>query len=176
MIFTETAIPGVVMVEPEPARDSRGFFARLHCPEEFARAGWPFTPVQTSVSHNARKGSLRGLHYQADPYAEAKLVRVTRGRAFDVVVDLRPESPTYRRWAGVELDPQRANAVLIPPGIAHGFLTLEDETDVFYQISPAYIPGHDRGVRWNDPAFGVEWPTAPAVISERDSSYPDHPG
>jgi dTDP-4-dehydrorhamnose 3,5-epimerase len=175
MIFAETAIPGVVVVEAEPARDARGFFARLHCPDEFARAGWPFVPAQTSLSRNARAGVLRGLHYQAAPYAETKLVRVTRGRAYDVVVDLRPDSPTHRRWAAVELDAERANAVLIPQGIAHGFLTLVDETDVLYQIAPAYAPGHDRGVRWDDPAFGIDWPMRPSIVSERDATYPDYP-
>jgi dTDP-4-dehydrorhamnose 3,5-epimerase len=174
VIFTQTAIPGVVVVEPAPTADERGFFARLHCPEAFAQAGWPFEPVQTSLSHNARAGVLRGMHYQAAPYAETKLVRCTRGRAFDVVVDLRPESPTYRRWAGVELDPVGARAVLIPEGIAHGFLTLEDDTDLLYQIAPAYVPGHERGVRWDDPAFGIAWPRAPAVISARDAAYPDY--
>jgi dTDP-4-dehydrorhamnose 3,5-epimerase len=130
MIFTETAIAGVVVVEAEPASDDRGFFARLHCPDEFAEAGRPFVPAQTSLSHNRKALTLRGLHYQGPPYAETKLVRATRGRAFDVVVDLRPDSPTHRRWAAVELDAARANAVLIPEGIAHGFLTLEDETDI----------------------------------------------
>jgi dTDP-4-dehydrorhamnose 3,5-epimerase len=172
--FAETAIPGVVVVEPAPARDDRGFFARLHCPQAFAAAGRPFEPVQTSLSHNARAGTLRGMHYQAAPYAETKLVRCTRGRAFDVAVDLRPESPTYRRWVGVELDPAGARAVLIPEGIAHGFITLEDDTDLLYQIAPAYTPGHDRGVRWDDPAFGIAWPRPPAVISARDAAYPDY--
>lgn len=174
MIFTETAIPGVVVVEAQAHRDDRGFFARLHCPEEFASAGHPFVPAQTSLSHNARAGTLRGMHYQARPYAETKLVRATRGRAFDVVVDLRPDSPTHRQWAGVELDAARANAVLIPEGIAHGFLTLEDETDVLYQIAPAYSPGHDRGVRWDDPVFSIDWPAAPTVISARDAAYADY--
>ena len=175
MIFTETAVAGVVVVEPEPASDARGFFARLHCPEDFARAGHAFVPAQTSLSHNARAGTLRGLHYQAAPHAETKLVRITRGRAFDVVVDLRPDSPTHRGWTGVELDAANTRAVLIPEGVAHGFLTLEDDTDVLYQIAPAYTPGHDRGVRWNDPAFAVAWPFAPLVISDRDAAYPDYP-
>jgi dTDP-4-dehydrorhamnose 3,5-epimerase len=174
VIFTETAIAGVVVVEAQPHRDDRGAFARLHCPEEFAKAGWPFEPVQTSLSQNLKAGTLRGMHYQAAPYAETKLVRATRGRAFDVVVDLRTDSPTYRRWAGVELDAGRANAVLIPEGIAHGFLTLEDDTDILYQIAPAYRPGHDSGVRWDDPAFGIDWPRPPAVISPRDAAYPDY--
>jgi len=176
MIFRETEIPGVVVVEPEFRRDARGGFGRLHCPEDFAAAGWPFVPAQTSLSQNLKAGTLRGMHYQAAPYAETKLVRATRGRAFDVVVDLRPESPTHRRWTAVELDPESARAVLIPEGVAHGFITLEDDTDVLYQIAPAYVPGHDRGVRWDDPAFGIAWPGPPAVISERDAAYPDYGG
>ena len=174
MIFTGTALEGVLVVEPEPARDARGSFARLHCPDEFARAGHPFVPAQTSLSHNAKAGTLRGLHYQAAPHAETKLVRVTRGRAFDVVVDLRQGSPTHRAWTAIELDAASARAVLIPEGVAHGFLTLEDDTDVLYQIAPAYTPGHDRGVRWNDPAFAVAWPAQPSVISDRDAAYPDY--
>ncbi|HEY9217329.1 MAG TPA: dTDP-4-dehydrorhamnose 3,5-epimerase, partial [Phenylobacterium sp.] len=114
------------------------------------------------------------LHYQAAPHAEVKLVRVTRGRAFDVVVDLRRESPTFRRWLGVELSAEAANAVLIGEGLAHGFLTLEPNTDVVYQIAPRYEPGHDRGVRWDDPAFNIEWPAEPEVISPRDAAYPDY--
>ena len=173
MTFIQTAIPGVVVVEPEMRRDARGGFARLHCPEAFAAAGRPFVPVQTSLSQNRKAGTLRGMHYQGAPHAETKLVRVVRGRAFDVALDLRPESPAFRKWTAVELDPDSARAVLIPEGVAHGFITLEDDTDVLYQIAPAYVPGHDRGVRWDDPAFGIDWPRAPAVISERDATYPD---
>lgn len=176
MIFTETAIAGVVVVEAEPHRDDRGAFARLHCPEDFAAAGWAFEPVQTSLSQNLKAGTLRGLHYQAAPYAETKLVRATRGRAFDVAVDLRTGSPTHRRWTAVELDAARANAVLIPEGVAHGFMTLEDGTDILYQIAPAYRPGHDSGVRWDDAAFAIAWPRDPAVISARDAAYPDYTG
>lgn len=174
MIFRPTAIDGVVVVEPEARRDERGSFSRFHCPAEFAAAGHPFAPVQTSLSHNARAGTLRGMHFQAVPFAETKLVRVTRGRAYDVCVDLRADSPTHRRWVGVELDADGALAVLIPEGIAHGFLTLEDDTDVLYQIAPAYVPGHDAGVRWDDPAFGIAWPSDPIVISGRDAGYGDY--
>lgn len=174
MIFREAGIAGVFAVEIEPASDERGFFARLHCPADFARAGIPFEPAQTSLSHNRAAGTLRGMHYQAPPMAETKLVRVTRGRAYDVVVDLRPDSPTYRGWAGFELSAENGRAVYIPEGLAHGFLTLEPDTDVLYQIAPAYTPGHDRGVRWDDPAFGIEWPAAPTVISARDAAYADY--
>jgi dTDP-4-dehydrorhamnose 3,5-epimerase len=174
MRFSPAEIAGVVIVDLEPAADTRGFFARLHCPEDFAAAGWPFVPAQTSLSRNLAAGTLRGLHYQAAPHAETKLVRVTRGRAFDVVVDLRPDSPTHRRWTALELSAEVGQAILIPPGLAHGFLTLEPDTDVLYQISPAFDPGHDQGVRWNDPAFGVEWPAEPKVISGRDAGYANY--
>lgn len=176
MKFVPTPIVGVVRVEAEPHADDRGLFARLHCPEEFAAAGIAFAPAQTSVSRNPTAGTLRGMHYQAAPHAETKLVRVTRGRVFDVAVDLRTDSPTYRRWTGAELSAENLVGLFIPEGIAHGFLTLEPDSDVVYQIAPAYRPGHDAGVRWNDPAFGIDWPAQPKLISERDASYPDHRG
>jgi dTDP-4-dehydrorhamnose 3,5-epimerase len=174
MRFAETAIAGVVVVDIEARQDERGAFARLQCPEEFAAAGHPFAPAQTSLSRNPTAGTLRGMHYQPAPYAETKLVRVVRGRMFDVAVDLRPASPTYRRWVSEELSADNARALLIPEGVAHGFLTLEPDTDVLYQISPAFRPGHEAGVRWNDPAFAIAWPAAPALISPRDATYPDH--
>lgn len=176
MRFVPTPIAGVVRVEAEPHADERGLFARLHCPEEFAAAGIAFEPAQTSVSRNPKAGTLRGMHYQAAPHAETKLVRVARGRVFDVAVDLRPDSPTYRQWTGVELSADNLVGLYIGEGIAHGFLTLEPDSDVVYQIAPAYRPGHDAGVRWDDPAFGIDWPGHPQLISERDASYPDHRG
>jgi dTDP-4-dehydrorhamnose 3,5-epimerase len=154
MRFGATGIAGVVRVDWEPRGDARGSFARLHCPDEFAAAGHPFEPVQTSLSRNPVEGTLRGMHYQPSPHGETKLVRVVRGRVFDVAIDLRPDSPTYRRWTGAELSAENGAALLIPEGIAHGFLTLEPDTDVLYQISPKYAPGHEAGVRWDDPAFG----------------------
>lgn len=175
MIFQEAALKGVFIVEMEKHADARGFFARTFCPDEFARAGIPFQPAQSSVSHNTAARTLRGMHYQAAPFAETKLVRVTRGAAFDVVVDLRADSPTFRQWTGVELTAENGRAIFIPEGFAHGFLTLGPDTDVLYQIAPRFTPGHDRGVRWNDPAFGIEWPSEPAVISERDAGYGDFP-
>jgi dTDP-4-dehydrorhamnose 3,5-epimerase len=165
-----------MIVDVEPRSDARGSFARLHCPDEFAAAGHPFTPAQTSLSRNPQAGTLRGMHHQPAPQAEAKLVRAVRGRIFDVAVDLRPASPTHRRWTATELSAENARALLIPEGVAHGFLTLEADTDVLYQISPAFQPGHEAGVRWNDPAFGIAWPAAPTLISERDAGYPDYPG
>ena len=173
MRFTPTGIAGVTRVELEPATDDRGFFARLHCPEDFAAAGHPFVPAQTSLSRNRRAFTLRGLHYEAVPHEEAKLVRVTRGRIFDVAVDLRPGSPTERQWTGTELSAENGVALLIGPGLAHGFLTLEDDTDVLYQIDRIFEPGHGRGARWDDPAFAIAWPARPLVISERDATYPD---
>ena len=176
MRFSETGIPGVVAVDIEPREDARGAFARLHCPDEFAAAGYPFAPAQTSLSRNPHVGTLRGMHYQPAPHAEAKLVRAVRGRIFDVALDLRPDSPTYRRWTSAELSAESGRALLIPEGVAHGFLTLEPDTDVLYQITPAFQPGHEAGVRWDDPAFAIAWPAAPQVISERDAGYPDHQG
>lgn len=173
MRFTATELAGVAIVDIEPAVDDRGAFARLQCPEEFQAAGWSFTPVQTSLSRNPRAFTLRGMHYEPQPHEEAKLVRVTRGRIFDVALDLRPGSPSFGRWTGVELSADNARAFLIAPGVAHGFLTLEPDTDVIYQIDKIFTPGHGRGVRWNDPAFDIRWPAAPVLISERDATYPD---
>jgi dTDP-4-dehydrorhamnose 3,5-epimerase len=176
MRFVPTDIAGVVVVEAEPHTDDRGGFARLHCPEEFAAASVPFEPAQTSISRNPTAGTLRGLHYQPAPHAETKLVRATRGCVFDVAVDLRPDSATYRRWTGTELSAANLRGLFIPEGVAHGFLTLEPDTDVLYQIAPAFRPGHEAGVRWDDPAFGIDWPDSPVLISERDASYPDYAG
>lgn len=172
MRFTSTQIAGVVRVEAEPHRDDRGLFARLHCPDAFAAAGIPFEPAQTSLSRNPHRHTLRGMHYQPAPYAETKLVRVTRGRVFDVAVDLRPESPTYRGWTGAELSAENLMGLFIPQGVAHGFLTLEPDTDVLYQIAPAFQPGRGAGVRWDDPAFAIAWPAAPALMSPADAAYP----
>jgi dTDP-4-dehydrorhamnose 3,5-epimerase len=174
MRFTATAIAGVVVVDVEPRTDERGAFARLHCPDEFAAAGHPFVPAQTSLSRNPQAGTLRGLHYQPAPHAETKLVRCVRGRIFDVAVDLRRDSPTQRRWTATELSAENGRALLIPQGVAHGFLSLEPDTDVVYQITPAYSPGHEAGVRWDDPAFAIAWPAAPRQISPRDAAYPDY--
>jgi dTDP-4-dehydrorhamnose 3,5-epimerase len=176
MRFTRTDIPGVVVVEIEPRGDARGVFARLHCPAEFAAAGHPFTPAQTSLSRNPTAGTLRGMHYQAPPHGETKLVRCVRGAMFDVALDVRPDSATFGRWTAAELSADNGRALLIPEGVAHGFLTLEPDTDVLYQIAPEHRPGHEAGVRWNDPAFAIRWPRAPELISERDAAYPDHQG
>lgn len=176
MRFSATPIAGVVVVDLEPRTDERGAFARLHCPEEFAAAGHPFVPAQTSLSRNPTAGTLRGLHHQPAPHAETKLVRCVRGRIFDVAVDLRPASPTHRQWTAAELSAETGRALLVPEGVAHGFLTLEPDSDVIYQIAPAYAPGHEAGVRWDDPAFAIAWPRPPALISPRDAGYPDYRG
>jgi dTDP-4-dehydrorhamnose 3,5-epimerase len=171
MRFVATALPGVTLIEPETIGDDRGHFARLYCPDEFARAGIKFVPTQTSLSFNRALHTLRGVHYCLEP--EAKLVRCTRGRIFDVAVDIRRDSATFGRWFGVELDPERAHGLYIPAGVAHGFLSLEPDCDVLYQIDRRCRPGFDAGVRWNDPQFAIEWPAAPAVIAARDRDFPD---
>lgn len=174
MRFTATSVSDVVLVELEPLTDERGFFARTWCREEFASHGLNPDIAQCSVSFNARKGTLRGLHYQVAPHQEAKLVRCTSGAVFDVAVDLRPGSPTYLKWVGIELTARNRRALYIPEGCAHGFITLADDTEVLYQITPAFVAGFGTGVRWNDPAFGIIWPAEPEVISERDRTYPDY--
>lgn len=173
MRFTPTPIAGAVVVDIDPVEDERGAFARLFCPRAFAAAGHPFSPAQTSLSRNAAAFTLRGMHFQAAPFDEGKLVRVTRGRIFDVAVDLRPTSPTFRQWTGVELSADSGRAFLIGRGLAHGFLTLEPGTDILYEIDRFFEPGKGEGVRWNDPAFGIAWPAEPRVMSDRDATYPD---
>ncbi len=173
MKFHPTSLPGAYRIEIEPIGDERGFFARTFCRREFAAAGLASDFVQASLSFNPTAGTLRGLHYQAAPHEETKLIRVTRGRLWDVLVDLRPESPTYRGHAAYTLAADERAALYVPPGVAHGFLTLASETEVFYQISPFYRSEAARGVRWDDPAFAIPWPGRPVLISERDRSYPD---
>jgi dTDP-4-dehydrorhamnose 3,5-epimerase len=172
MKFERTELPGVIRILPEPIADERGFFARLFCPEEFAAAGCAFAPVQMSLSRNRAALTLRGMHFQAPPFAEAKIVRAVRGAIHDVVVDLRPESPAYRRWTVATLSAENGEALLIPEGCAHGFLTLEDETDVLDQIDRLYTPGHARGLRYDDPALAIAWPAAPRVIAPADLAWP----
>ena len=173
MIFGQTAIAGVWLLEPERFEDERGFFARTFDPEEFSSRGLNPAIAQCSVSFNHRRGTLRGLHYQAAPHEEAKLVRCSSGAIFDVALDLRPESPTYKAWYGAELSAENHVALYIPEGCAHGFLTLADSTEIHYQISVPYSAEAGRGVRWNDPAFGIIWPVEVVVINRRDGSYPD---
>lgn len=177
MRFTETDIDGAFVLDLEPHEDERGFFARAFDLDAFARHGLVTEYVQANIGFSARRGVLRGLHYQVAPHAEAKLVRCTRGAIFDVVVDLRPESGTYRRWHGEELSADNRRAVYLPAGCAHGYLALADSSEVFYQASTAYMPSAERGVRWDDPAFGIRWPLAGAPsVSEKDASWPDYAG
>jgi len=173
MRFTPSALPDAVIVDVEEHVDTRGLFARTFCEEEFAVAGLPTRFVQSSVSFNTRRGTLRGLHFQAPPKPEGKVVRCTRGAIHDVVVDLRPSSPTFLRWIGVELSADNRRALYIPPGFAHGFQTLIDDSEVLYLMTEFYAPEMARGVRWNDPMFSVEWPIADPILSERDATYPD---
>jgi dTDP-4-dehydrorhamnose 3,5-epimerase len=175
MIFSETRLPGVIVVELERHCDERGFFARTWCRREFESRGLISQIAQCSVSLNRQKGTLRGLHYQENPHPEAKFVRCIRGALYDVALDLRPQSSTYLQWFGIELTEMEGRALYIPEGCAHGFLTLEDQTEVFYQISEFFHPELSRGVRWNDPAFSIAWPAEPTIMSERDRTYPDFP-
>lgn len=173
MTFHETKLDGVYKISPAAVSDNRGLFARTWCRKEFEEHKLVTDLAQCSTSFNRARGTLRGLHYQSEPFAEAKLVRCTAGAIYDVALDLRQESPTFRRWYGTTLDERSRDALYIPPGCAHGFLTLEEESEVFYQISEFYHPEAGRGVRWNDPAFGIVWPGEVRIISDRDRSYPD---
>jgi dTDP-4-dehydrorhamnose 3,5-epimerase len=173
MKFVETQLPGAFVIEPELVRDARGCFARTFCADEFAERGLNPSLSQCSISFNNRRGTLRGMHYQSAPFEEAKLVRCTAGAIHDVILDLRPFSPSFRRWIAVELSAVNRRIVYIPAGMAHGFQTLEDASEVFYQISQPYAPEHARGVRWDDPAFAVIWPLHDPILSERDRGYPD---
>jgi dTDP-4-dehydrorhamnose 3,5-epimerase len=173
MRFTETKVAGAFLIEPEPIADERGFFARTWCREEFAGHGLTGELAQANISYNHRRGTLRGLHYQAAPHAEAKLVRVTRGAIWDLALDLRRDSPTYLAWFGAELTDENRQMLYVPEGCAHGFLTLTDDAEVAYQMSAPYAPEAARGVRFDDPAFAIEWPGEVVVINERDRTYPD---
>jgi len=172
MLFLETKLPGVFEIHLEPHPDDRGFFARSWCQKEFEVRGLNPRLVQCNISFNIRKGTLRGMHFQAPPHAEAKVVHCTQGAIYDVVLDIRPSSPEYRNWIAVVLSSANRHMVYVPEGCAHGFLTLEDETEVFYQMSEFYDAESARGVRWNDPAFQITWPEKVEVISKRDAAYP----
>lgn len=176
MRFVQTPLVGVYLVEPEPISDTRGFFSRSYCEREFAAHGINGRPVQCNISFNIRRGTLRGMHFQRPPYAEAKLVRCTAGSIYDVVIDLRQGSPTFRRWVGYELTAQNHHALYIPEGLAHGFQTLVDDTEVFYQMFNFFEPDSAGGVRWNDPAFGIVWPLADPIMLGKDRTYPDFDG
>ena len=173
MIFTETPLAGAFVIEPEPLEDSRGLFARTWCRTEFQERGLETRIAQCSTSLNTTRGTLRGMHYQGPPYGETKIVRCTRGSMYDVIIDLRPESSTFTRHFGLVLTADNHRMVYVPTGFAHGFQTLEDGTELFYQVSEVHAPEYARGVRWNDPIFGIQWPDADRIIVDRDRNYPD---
>ena len=173
MKFVETELKGAFVVEPDRLVDERGFFARTWCRKEFEQNGLNSNVVQCNISFNRNKGTLRGMHYQAPPFEEAKLVRCTTGSIFDVIIDLRLNSKTFMQWFAIELTDKNRKMIYIPEGFAHGFLTLEDDTEVFYQISEFYAPGYARGVRWNDPNFKIEWPDEIRTISIKDKNIDD---
>jgi dTDP-4-dehydrorhamnose 3,5-epimerase len=174
MRFVATPLAGAVLIDIEPHRDERGLFARTFCRDELRAAGLPAEFVQASTSYNVRRGTLRGLHFQAAPHEEAKLVRCTRGAIHDVIVDLRRTSPTHCRYFAVELTADNRRTLYVPPGFAHGFQTLVDDTEILYQMAEPYVAELARGVRWNDPAFAIAWPIASPFMSERDARYPDY--
>ncbi len=173
MIFTETDIGGVYLVELEPRRDERGFFARAFCAHEFGAHGLETRWVQANIGHSTRTGTIRGLHYQEPPHAEAKLVRCTAGAVFDVAVDVRPSSPTYLQWYGIELTAVNGLMLYLPEGVAHGYQSLTDEVETYYLVSAPYAPSCERGLRWNDPALAIAWPLPEdPIVSEKDASWP----
>ena len=173
MIFTETRLKGAYIIEPEKFEDERGFFARTFCRREFESHGLNPNVVQCNISYNKKKGTLRGMHYQIAPFEEAKLVRCTKGAIYDVIIDLRPTSSTYCQWISEELTEDNYRMLYVPEGFAHGFLTLSEDAEVFYQMSEFYMPEYARGIRWNDPSFNISWPIDVAVISEKDKTLPD---
>lgn len=173
MIFTETKLPGAYIVDIDARSDARGFFARTYCQREFAERGLVQTVSQCNVAHNENAGTLRGMHWRAEPSPEAKLVRVIRGAILDVIIDLRPHSLTYLQHVAVELTADNRRALYVPQMFAHGFQTLQDDSDVFYQMSEFYDPQYDRGARWNDPAFNIQWPIANPIMNDRDLAYAD---
>lgn len=172
MQIFETKLPGVFQIRTEPFIDERGGFGRLYCGREFEEAGIQFDPVQMNLSTNTKMGTLRGLHYKTAPHGEQKVVRVVKGRVLDVVVDVRPESATYLQHLTVELSSKNMIGLFVPQGFAHGFVTLEDDSDVLYQMGRYYEPGNEAGLRWNDPRLAINWPVEPRHINDRDAGYP----
>lgn len=174
MIFSETELPGAHIIDLDLIEDDRGFFARAWSQDEFAEHGLQTRVVQSNVAYNKRRGTLRGMHFQVAPHEEAKLIRCTRGALYDVIIDLRPDSPTYAKWIGVELSADNLRMLYVPEGLAHGYQTLEDETEAFYQVSEFYTPEAERGIRWDDPQFNIRWPPVDErIISEKDASWQD---
>lgn len=173
MHLTATPLAGAFVIDPAPIEDDRGFFAYAFRADEFARRGLIPAISQVNISYSRHRGTLRGMHFQMAPHEEAKTIRCVRGAAYDVIVDLRPSSPTRCRWFATELTADNRRSLYVPPGFAHGFQTLSDDVEVLYLVSAYYRPSHSRGVRWNDPAFGIEWPLDPVKMHERDAGYPD---
>ena len=173
MIFRETRLKGAFIIELKSHHDSRGFFARTYCRREFEEHGISGDMVQANMATNSKKGTLRGLHYQLKPHQESKLVRCIKGALYDVIVDLRPNSSTYKEWIGVELTEHNQRSLLVPKDFAHGYITLTEDTTAFYMVSQYYSPRSEAGIRWNDPTFGIDWTMDPQCISEKDSSWPD---
>lgn len=176
MFFHRTELTDAVLIELDRREDRRGFFARTWDQQLFKEHGLVDRVVQANLSYNHTRGTLRGMHYQKAPYAETKLVRCVRGAIFDVIIDIRPDSPTYKRWIGVELTAENRRALYVPEGFAHGFQTLTDDCEIMYQVSQVYTPGAEGGIRYNDPAFGIQWPLPVSVISEKDAAWPDFAG
>jgi len=172
MRFTETDLGGAWVIDPSPHKDDRGRFMRAWCAREFAEHGLDFTPVQANMGFSIRKGTIRGMHFQEEPALEAKLVRCIRGAIFDVVLDLRPESPSYGKWYGIELSAENGRMLYVPEHCAHGYQTLEECTEIYYMASGFYSPGSVRGVRFDDPAFAIQWPVVATVVSEQDRNWP----
>ena len=173
MKFSETQLKGAYFIEIEKLSDDRGFFARSWCQKEFEDHGLESGFVQANVSYNLKKGTIRGMHYQIAPYQECKLIRCTRGAIYDVIIDLRPDSPTYKQWAGVELTADNYIMFFVPEDFAHGFQTLTDKTEITYQVSQFYTPGAEKGIRFNDPEFNIQWPLEATIISDKDNTWPD---
>jgi dTDP-4-dehydrorhamnose 3,5-epimerase len=175
MIFKATPLKDAYVVEIKKIEDERGFFARAWCQREFEEQGIELTWAQANLAYSHKKGTLRGLHFQVEPFAEAKLIRCVRGAIFDVIVDLRSDSHTFEQWFGVELTADNRKAIYVPPGFAHGYQSLLDDTEVFYPVSQFYTPGYERGIRWDDPAFAITWPLADnLIISDKDLSWPKY--
>lgn len=172
MIFNKTDLKDAYIIELQEFNDSRGFFARAFCENEFADHGIEFRVVQANTSYSHKKHTLRGMHYQEKPHQEAKLMKCIKGAIFDVIIDMRPDSPTFKKWMGVELSERNRKMIYVPEGFAHGFVTLEDDTEVYYPVTELYTPGAEKGIRWDDPAFNIQWPVKPQIISEKDQNWP----
>jgi dTDP-4-dehydrorhamnose 3,5-epimerase len=176
MKFKKTKLKGAYVIEIEKLSDERGFFARAWCQKEFEAKGLNADLAQANVSYNSKMGTIRGMHYQIAPYQECKLIRCTRGAIYDVIIDLRPDSPTYKQWTGVELTSDNYTMFFVPEDFAHGFQTLADDTEITYQVSQFYTPGSEQGIRFDDPAFNIRWPQEVTIISDKDRTWPDFVG